>query len=620
VRDQLHSRANLSFAARVRKSRPLRCIRYGVDRNVLMRQFGFALSFSIAFWFSWVRLFAQGLPAFSQVIVFGDSLSDDGNIQHRVEDKFFISFPSLAFDYADGRFTNGSLTFPPSDRYEGTWHEQLAQTFLGLPAASNSLDGGTNYAFGGATTIDGASERTVISNPEPFLGGDLTITIDNLGKQVDDYLATQTVDPNALYIVWGGGNDIFDHPGSTYVLATAERVAGLVERLARAGAYYFLVPNVPPLGLVPNYQDDPTKAAALNAGSAEYRTEFNSQLNATVSMLASDGITIALYRYDIFGLFYRLAANPEDVAFVNISDTSQGKLVDPDEYLFWDDIHPSTAGHYQIAATAFDLLNGTTQPPAQALNLSGRLAVGTDEDVLIAGLIVNGTEAKKVLVRGLGPSIAIGGVPLPGTMSDPILDLYQGDILLLSNDSWKAAQQDEIEATGLAPENDAEAALVATLAPGAYTVILRGQNGGTGIGLMDAYDLDSGVESTLANASMRGFVQTGDGVLIAGFIIGSGGNDTVLVRAIGPSLAGIGVANPLADPTLDLYDGNGTLLRSNDDWRSTQEALIRSTNLAPANDSEAAIIRSLAPGNYTAVVRGKDGGTGVALVEVYNLQ
>jgi hypothetical protein len=137
---------------------------------------------------------------------------------------------------------------------------------------------------------------------------------------------------------------------------------------------------------------------------------------------------------------------------------------------------------------------------------------------------------------------------------------------------------------------------------------------------MDAYDLDSGVESTLANASMRGFVQTGDGVLIAGFIIGSGGNDTVLVRAIGPSLAGIGVANPLADPTLDLYDGNGTLLRSNDDWRSTLEALIRSTNLAPANDSEAAIIRSLAPGNYTAVVRGKDGGTGVALVEVYNLQ
>ena len=566
------------------------------------------------------RLDAQTAPAFSQVIVFGDSLSDNGNIKHRVEDKFFISFPSLVFDYADGRFTNSSLTFPPSASYEGTWHEQLAETFLGLPPATNSLDGGTNYAFGGATTIDGASERTVIDNPEPFVGGDLTITIDNLGQQVDDYLATQTVDPDALYIVWGGGNDIFDHPGSTYVVATAARVAGLVERLARAGAYYFLVPNVPPLGLVPNYQDDIAKAAALNAGSAEYRTEFNTQLDAAVAALASDGITIALYRDDIFGLFYRLAANPEEVDFVNISDTSQGKLVDPDQYLFWDDIHPTTAGHYQIAAAAFDVLNGTAQPPAQALNLSGRLAVGRDENVLIAGLIVNGTEAKSVIVRGLGPSIAIDGVPLPGTLSDPILELYHDDTFLMNNDNWKDAQQSEIEATGLAPGSDSESALVATLAPGAYTVILRGQNGGTGIGLMDAYDLDTAVPSTLANTSMRGVVQTGDDVLIAGFIIGNGGNATVLVRAIGPSLAAAGVANPLADPTLDLYDGNGTLQRSNDNWRDTQEALIRSTNLGPADNAEAAIIRSLAPGNYTAVVRGKDGGTGVALVEVYNLQ
>ncbi|MBA3650325.1 MAG: hypothetical protein H0W66_02300 [Chthoniobacterales bacterium] len=222
----------------------------------------------------------------------------------------------------------------------------MAETFPGLPAATNSLDGGTNYAFGGATTIAGASERTVISGSQPFLGGDLSITIDNLGKQVDDYLAKQAVDPAALYIVWGGGNDLFDDPSSANVLATAQRVAGLVEQLARAGAYHILVPNVPPLGMVPNYQDDIPKAALLNAGSAEYRQEFNIQLDAAVSTLAGEGITIDRYRYDIFGLFYRLAANPEDVGFVNISDVSQAKAVDPDQYLFWDDIHPTTAGHY----------------------------------------------------------------------------------------------------------------------------------------------------------------------------------------------------------------------------------------------------------------------------------
>lgn len=566
------------------------------------------------------NVFAQGTPAFSQVIVFGDSLSDDGNIKHVVEDKFFISFPGQLFNYSDGRFTNSSDTFPSSDLYAGTWHEQLARTFLGLSAATNSLDGGTNYAFGGATTIAGASERTVISNPEPFFGGDLTITIDNLGKQVDDYLAKHTADPSALYIVWGGGNDLFDSQSPANVTATAVRVAGLVEQLARAGAFYILVPNVPPLGLVPNYKDDATKAASLNAASAEYRLEFNTQLDAAVSALASESITISLYRYDIFGLFYRLAANPEDVDFVNISDLAQNQLVDPDEYLFWDDIHPTTAGHYQIAAAAFGLLNGSTQPPAQSLNLSARLPVGSGDDVLIGGLIITGSESKQVLVRGIGPSLAINGTPLSNTLADPVLELYQGDTLLQSNDNWKDSQQSAIEATGIPPINDLESAIVATLAPGSYTVILRGQNDGTGIGLVEAYDLAAAAQASLANTSTRGFVQGGDDVLIAGFIIGNGGSDTVVVRAIGPSLADSGVVNPLADPTLDLYDANGLVIRSDDNWRDTQESLIQSTGLAPTKDAESALIRSLAPGRYTAVVRGKDGGTGVALVEVYNLQ
>ncbi|MBA3608242.1 MAG: SGNH/GDSL hydrolase family protein [Chthoniobacterales bacterium] len=256
----------------------------------------------------------------------------------------------------------------------------------------------------------------------PFSAAISTITIDNLGKQVDDYLADETIDPAALYIVWGGGNDLFDDPSSAHVLATAQRVADLVEQLARAGAHYFLVPNVPPLGLVPNYQDDIPKAALL-AGSAEYRQEFNTQLDLAVDSLAGEAITIALYRYDIFGLFYRLTANPEDVGFANISDVSQAKAVDPDQYLFWDDIHPTTAGHFQIASAAFDLLSGAVPGPAQSLNLSARLAVGTADNILIGGLIVSGSESKKVIVRGLGPSLSRDDVPLANRLANPVLEL-----------------------------------------------------------------------------------------------------------------------------------------------------------------------------------------------------
>ncbi len=566
--------------------------------------------------------FAQAGPTFSQVVVFGDSLSDNGNIRHRLEDDYGISYPGGDFNYSDGRFTNSSDTDPGSATYVGTWHEQLERDLLMLPngAITNSLDGGTNYAFGGATTADGTSARTVISNPDPFVGGELTVDVDNIGKQVDDYIAGNSPDPAALYVIWGGGNDFFDDRSDANVLTVATNVSENMKELAGAGARNFLVPNVPPLGLIPHYKDDPETAAALNAASAKYRDQLNADLDAAVASLAADGITITLYRLDVYGLFYRLAANPEDYGFTNITDSAQGADVNPDEYLFWDDIHPTTAGHFQIATAAYDLLAGTAQPPAQALNLSARLNVGTGDNVLIGGLIVDGTEPKNVIVRGLGPSLAVNGTPLTDTLADPKLELYKDGALIKTNDNWKGTQQTEIEATGLAPTNDLESAIVMTLDPGEYTVILRGQNSGTGIGLMEAYDLDSTVDSTLTNTSTRGFVASGESALIAGFIVGNRGSDTVVVRAIGPSLADAGVTDPLADPTLDLYDANGAIIRSDDNWRESQESLIASTGLAPTNDLESAIIRSVEPGNYTAVVRGKDGGTGVALVEVYNLQ
>src|SRR5947207_3880710 len=159
-------------------------------------------------------------PVFTQIIVFGDSLSDDGNIAHRARDTVHFSYPSSNFNYSNYRFTDDTDTDPAATLYRGLWHEQLAQSFLHLPVATNSLDGGTDFAFGGATTKDGSQDRTIIDNPFPFAGGNVSITIDNLGKQVSDYLASHTPDPNALYIIWGGGNDLFDDQSMANVTNT----------------------------------------------------------------------------------------------------------------------------------------------------------------------------------------------------------------------------------------------------------------------------------------------------------------------------------------------------------------------------------------------------------------
>ena len=267
--------------------------------------------------------------------------------------------------------------------------------------------------------------------------------------------------------------------------------------------------------------------------------------------------------------------------------------------------------------------NNVTSPgltPAQLLNISIRADVQTGDNVAIAGFIITGNAAKKVIVRGIGPSLQSYGVV--NFLADPTLELHDQATLAIiaSNDNWKDTQQAEIQATGLAPTNDIESAIVATLMPGGYTAILRGKNGTTGIGLAEMYDLDLASDSKLGNISTRGFVQTGDNVMIAGFIFGNGtASETVIIRALGPSLAGLGVANVLADPTLALHDGNGTLLMSNDNWKDTQQAEIQATGLAPSNDLESAIVTALPPGPYTAIVTGKNGGTGVALAEVYHL-
>jgi pimeloyl-ACP methyl ester carboxylesterase len=242
------------------------------------------------------------------------------------------------------------------------------------------------------------------------------------------------------------------------------------------------------------------------------------------------------------------------------------------------------------------------------------------DNVLIGGFIITGSDPKKVIIRGIGPSLADFG--LQGALADPTLELHDGTgSLIFSNDNWKDTQKQEILDTTIPPANDLESAIVATLAPGAYTAIVRGKDNGTGVAVVEAYDLNQAAGSKLANISTRGFVDTDNNVMIGGLIVGPAGTagSTLLVRALGPSLSNFGIQNPLADPILELHNGNGTAIASNDNWRDTQQASIQFAGIPPSNDLESAIVQTLAPGAYTAIVSGKNNGTGVGLIEVYDL-
>ena len=261
--------------------------------------------------------------------------------------------------------------------------------------------------------------------------------------------------------------------------------------------------------------------------------------------------------------------------------------------------------------------NAMAQGPApiRFANISTRLAVGTDSNVLIAGFIITGSQPKKVLIRGLGPTL-----PVLSHLADPVLELHDSSSTLIATDNWRDTQQDELKATTIPPRNDYESGLVKTLNPGAYTVILSGKARTTGVGLVELYDLDGTVDSKLANIATRGFVDKGDSVLIGGTIILGTGTTDVLFRAIGPSLIPLGVNNALQDTTLELFNGQGVQVATNDNWQDSQKSEIEATTIAPSDPREAAIFRSLSPGNYTAIVRGKNNTTGVGLVEAYQIK
>ena len=282
-------------------------------------------------------------------------------------------------------------------------------------------------------------------------------------------------------------------------------------------------------------------------------------------------------------------------------------------------------------------LPDTPTIPSQFGNISTRGFVQTGDNVMIGGFIIEGTEPKTVMVRAIGPELTQFGVP--NALADPTLELHDGArALIASNDNWQTTQiggvisADQVRAiqnSGLAPSQTSESAIIATLLPGNYTAVVRGRNNTTGVALVEVYSFSPGTSSILANISTRGLVQTGDNVMIGGFIIEGTEPKTVIVRAIGPGLTQFGVPNALADPTLELHDGTGALIASNYNWQTThiggiitanQVSAIRNSGYAPSQARESAIIATLPPGNYTAIVSGVNNTTGVALVDVYDLQ
>lgn len=404
------------------------------------------------------------------------------------------------------------------------------------------------------------------------------------------------------------GPFLFDlHPG-----ASGQYLYGV--KLLPAG-------RIPARAFLPNVATSPTFGKAEPAGGI-----FVGQDEAIYNYYnrfppASGSISV----YDPVSLQETATINLEDLG-VDVSPagrvSSSYQLVDalPDgsgNYFFSVVIHRDDFGiDDELWKFSTDLASfppPPTPPTKNLLNVSTRTMDRNGDASMIGGFIIKGADPKRVLVRAIGPSL-----PVTGAMDNPVLDLYDSSgKLLKSNDNW-VTDRLNIIGTQLAPSSARESAILMTLPPGSYTAVVHDLREQPGLALVEVYDLASDY-SLLANISTRGKVETGDNVMIGGFIIGGAHATKVIVRAIGPSLAKQGVPTPLSDPVLELYDGRGKLISTNDNWRSAQQADISAAGIAPSNDKESAILATLAPGHYTAIVRGQNGTTGVALVEIYNL-
>jgi Matrixin len=287
-----------------------------------------------------------------------------------------------------------------------------------------------------------------------------------------------------------------------------------------------------------------------------------------------------------------------------------------------DDTAGAQSMYGATTATPTPTPTPTPNPSASHFaNISTRLDIGTGNNAMIAGLTITGSQSKTVLIRVLGPTLSSYGIA--NALSDPTLALYDSSGgSIATNDDWQSGTQvSQISASGYAPANGNEPAIIATLPAGAYTAIVRGYNDATGVGLVEVYELDT-LSTRLSNISTRGQVGSGQDVLIGGLIIDGSTSKKLIIRALGPSLATppFSLSGTLSNPVLELHDSAGNLLASNDDWGSgTQAAAISSSGYEPPNAKDSSIVATLSSGNYTAIVRGVNNTTGIALVDAYDL-
>lgn len=507
---------------------------------------------------------------------FGISVAINGN----------TAVVGVPYDVIGGIITQGSVYV--YTRNGTTWSEQ--QHIIGSQTASQG-EFGSSVAIEGNTLIVGAWLDTVDSK---IAQGSASIYVRN---------GTVWSEQQILSADDGAKDDLFGTSvgisGETVIVGASEDDVGLVD--AQGSAYIFVRSGT-----------TWTQEAMLTSsdGGVFDKFGFSVSLSGDRAIVGAPEKTIGANSRQ--GAAYVFVRNGTTWTEDDILTLSTGLAFD--RFGFSVSINGDSAivgsfkGAYIYDAEAFTVMPGL-------LNISTRMQVLAGDQVLIGGFIITGTDPKMVILRAIGPSLTDFGVD--GALADPVLELRALDgSVIATNDNW-TTDRAAIEATGLQPSKDLESAIVATLDPGAYTAIVSGVNGTTGVGLVESYDLDAAAASDLANISTRGFVATESNVMIGGFILGSDTN--VLIRAIGPSLTDFGVAGALADPTLELRDVQGTLISSNDNWKEPNETEIAATGLQPGMEEESAILETLPAGAYTAIVAGAGATTGVGLVEVYRL-
>ena len=459
----------------------------------------------------------------------------------------------------------------------------------------------------GSTISGNLTKRNVTSNDTRFAGHGGGCWVQGVLKSENNTISGNTAEEigSGVHVAYpGGGAGVLNLNSSTIVNNTAASVGGV---------YWFDTLGHPPVNI---------RNTIIANNRADISGKFTSQGYNLIEN-ASGGTITGTTTGNITGVDPNLGALAENGGFTTthallpgspaIDKGHGGDLTTEQRGVTRPTDDPAIANASggngsDIGAFEIGAANGVAEKTLG--NIATRLPV------LIGGIIVVGEVPKRVIIRALGPSLGAQGVA--GALEDPTLELYQGDTLLAANDNWKEGQEDEIRGTGVQPSDDREAAIVRTLEPGSYTAVVSGKAATTGVALVEGYDIDQRPNSKLANISTRGFVGSGENVLIGGFIVGP--TTKVVVRAIGPSLGNAGVGGALQDPTLDLVNANGEVVRANDDWKGTQRAELESIGIQPSDDRESALIATLTAGNYTAVVRGVGENTGVGLVEVYNVQ